>query len=982
MYKPLTGYTTENGLSLNSVNDLLFDRNGFLWIATADGLQRFDGYDFLTFKNDPADKTSLAENYVGKLYEDNDGNLWITTRNGISLKRKQHFEFIDFSTRLPMNDSKFQVCCVKETDSSVWVLNYPYGLYSINKHSLKADKITSFGTTGNTEHIWQLSSLNHRNKQVWIRKGSGYDGDIYFITNKGIQVFHNEKKVKQFFLLPVKEDSLVMITDNMIYKASVKDPFLPARILQQPFDASMLDNPYTVPKMIGDHEWLLQGSGQMLVYDEIKEAVTASPYNEFFTGNANRYLYNSMNDDNGNTWMGYNGIGGIKVFSPQKFDIFKRPDKEALPYCLGTDSASNVYVGIYLGDIEVYNSTGKFIKKIVLPGADKKFGSARGMAMIDRSTLIVKSTWDELYSIDVNTGALTRLHHLLPLKTDSAVADFELCMQKTGDNEVWFSYRNAILSLQKKNDQYSCHNICTIPSARRINSFLKIPAGDTWIGTTSGMWKFGKNGFQHIASANEYIKNINQYGNRIWAATTNGILIIENEKIVRRLGAKDGLPNSFVYAVLFDEKGNAWASTNKGLARITPGNQPGDTAWKVTSYTDKEGLQGEEFNTDGFCKTADGTLYFAGVNGINFFKPNDIIRNKLAAQTMLTGIEINGMPWLPKLQPEFINTINLSYQQNNIRLSFSCMDLTVPAKNQYKFLLKGFQDEWSKPQTNNSIQYILPPGDYKLYVLGSNYEGTWNKEPLLIYINISPPWYQALWARTIFILLALIAAGLVFYFISRSRYQKKLRQLQLQRDVQKEKERLSRDLHDNLGSQLTWLSNNISQLENLVEQQQSPQQKLSSLKEGAGELMQTLRETIWILNKDKISCAELCDKVVSFAVRHIESCPGIKLEIEEDLSSEIILSSTQALQVFRICQEAINNSCKHAAATQLSIAVHANNERFTISIGDNGKGFELGSGERTDHYGLQNMKQRAEEANLIFTINSSISKGTVITLSV
>src|SRR5205814_2206305 len=185
------------------------------------------------------------------------------------------------------------------------------------------------------------------------------------------------------------------------------------------------------------------------------------------------------------------------------------------------------------------------------------------------------------------------------------------------------------------------------------------------------------------------------------------------------------------------------------------------------------------------------------INGINFFKPQNLVRKSEPSQTMLTAIEVNNQPYQPYLQPEFIQTISLPHTSNNIRLSFAYMDLTVPERNQYKFWLKGFQSDWTQPQTNNEVQYILPPGEYHLYVLGANYEGVWSKDPLVLNINILPPWYQTATAKIVFLLFALGAVAVIFYFISKNRYQKKLQKLQMEQEVQKEKQRLSRDLHDN-----------------------------------------------------------------------------------------------------------------------------------------------------------------------------------------
>lgn len=202
----------------------------------------------------------------------------------------------------------------------------------------------------------------------------------------------------------------------------------------------------------------------------------------------------------------------------------------------------------------------------------------------------------------------------------------------------------------------------------------------------------------------------------------------------------------------------------------------------------------------------------------------------------------------------------------------------------------------------------------------------------------------------------------------------------MEQEVQKEKERLSRDLHDNLGAQITWLSNNISQVETARQQQQPLEQKMNRLKEGAGELMQTLRETIWILNKDQVSAIDFFDKLVNHASKYMEGYPSMQLQTEENISAGIELHSGQALQLFRICQEAVTNTCKHAQAGILSLKASSAHNLFSITISDNGKGFDLDD-ENPGHYGLQNMQQRAKESSLALQVESGPGKGTSITIT-
>lgn len=977
----LIEYTTENGLSLNSVNDLHFDKQGFLWVTTADGLQKFDGYRFQTFRHDDADKKSLPENSVSLVYEDMLGNFWLTHRTGLCFKPKGRNEFTDLTAAImDSTQLKYPLLCVNETDSSMWVLKFPAGIYSVNKVSLQINKVFHFPEDFNRGSFFIVSLFREKGDRVWFRRSEDKTADLFEITDKGILHYPNKRKEEIHFLIKDRNDSIVVITDKVMYKALAADPFEPLRILKESIDTSDFST-YSIPaKKIANGQYLLQGIKKIWTYDSKKEELAVFPYEAYFPPEQIRYLHTSAFDQHQNSWLGYNGIGGIKVISVQKFNLFKRPNKDALTYTLTGDEQGKIFAGIYLGDIEVYDKKGQFLQKIELPDRHTLFGSPRAMAMIDSVTLVVKSTLNELYAVDTRKGTVRSLTHLLP-STDSLNRVFEMGIQKIGNAEVWVSYYDKILSVKKKGNEFKAGIVCTLPAKEQINSIYKDDANRLWIGSLSGLWLFEKGNVVKIPMPTAYVKHVNQHPDgSIWLATTNGLYILDNKKISRYLNIKDGLPNSFVYSVLFDDAGNGWVSTNRGLAKISRAVSGKDTIFSIINYSAREGLQGDEFNTKGYYRSSDGTLYFAGVNGINFFKPQNLVSKDEPSKTMLTEIEVNNQPYLPELQPEFINSISLPHHQNNIRLSFACMDFTVPEKNQYKFWLKGFQNDWTLPQKNNTVQYILPPGEYDLHVLSANYEGVWSKEPLVVHISILPPWYQTTWAIIIFAILALSIVAAVFFFISRNRYQRKLRTLQMEQEVQKEKQRLSRDLHDNLGAQITWLSNNISQVETAQQQEQPVGQKMSRLKEGAGELMQTLRETIWILNKDKVSAIEFFDKLVSHASKYIEGYPSMRLHTEEDISSVLQLNSGQALQLFRICQEAVTNACKHSGAAQLTIVAASDEKHFSIRINDNGKGFDS-SKENPGHYGLQNMQQRAEESGLTLTIQSEPGKGTHIIIT-
>lgn len=223
-------------------------------------------------------------------------------------------------------------------------------------------------------------------------------------------------------------------------------------------------------------------------------------------------------------------------------------------------------------------------------------------------------------------------------------------------------------------------------------------------------------------------------------------------------------------------------------------------------------------------------------------------------------------------------------------------------------------------------------------------------------------------------------AGLIFYYL----YQKRsIRQkTQMQQLVQEEKERLSRDLHDNLGSQMALLSNNIESLEINFKKQQLGDDSIEKVKSTSKQLLQTLREAIWILNKEQVTAQEFFDKLIDYTQRYLQSYPGIQLQVKENFTGKRQLNSNEALQLFRICQEAITNACKYSSSESLLLHGAAADNKFIITIQDFGKGFDREEVNKSGHYGLKNMQQRAAAIAAAITIEGAVTKGVSITVTI
>lgn len=231
----------------------------------------------------------------------------------------------------------------------------------------------------------------------------------------------------------------------------------------------------------------------------------------------------------------------------------------------------------------------------------------------------------------------------------------------------------------------------------------------------------------------------------------------------------------------------------------------------------------------------------------------------------------------------------------------------------------------------------------------------------------------------IFISLLCLAAAVFYSFYQKRNAKQKL---QMQQQVQEEKERLSRDLHDNLGSQMALLLNNIENLDINFKKQSGIDEYIEKVKGTSKQLLQTLRETIWILNKEQVTAQDFFDKLVDYTHRYLQSYPGIQLKIEESFSGNKLLNSNEALQLFRICQETITNACKYSGSESLLLQGTTMQHSFKVMIKDIGKGFAGDIVNAEGHYGLKNMCQRAASVHAELDICSAPGEGVAVTIKV
>ncbi|MGB5275150.1 MAG: two-component regulator propeller domain-containing protein, partial [Flavobacteriaceae bacterium] len=347
---------------------------------------------------------------------------------------------------------------------------------------------------------------------------------------------------------------------------------------------------------------------------------------------------------------------------------------------------------------------------------------------------------------------------------------------KDNKSNIWLGTReNGLIQFDKNKGEinkfvFDPQDINSLPS-NNIRVITEDTSGNLWIGTeANGVARYNptSNTFKHFyqdsssnANINNSIKSLYFSPNGIlWIGTNGGGLnaLDTAEETFYRYTTDDGLANNVIYAILPDVQGNLWLSSNKGITKFTP-SQNRSTAPMVVNYSNYDGLA-TEFNTGAYHMDNDGTLYFGGLDGFYWFRPEDIRENQILPKTSITVFEVLG-----ESTPMIPGTV-LNHNQNTLSFSFTSLQYSLPEKNDYQYKLINHDEDWVYSGNINTVRYAqLPPNDYIFQVKSSNYDGVWNEQPTTFSFSIAQPWYWTVWAKIAYGLLLIgLVYGIFLYF--------------------------------------------------------------------------------------------------------------------------------------------------------------------------------------------------------------------------
>ena len=792
----LGNLSIEQGLSQSTAECMAQDSSGFLWIGTQDGLNRYDGYNFVVYKPMPDDSLSISDNYIRCLYVDKYGKMWIGTDNGLNEYNPSFDSFTAFKSKHSDSlsiSSNTVTTITGDAFGNLWVgtdngLNYFDRSKNVFVHYLHNDNDKS-SLSNNSINTSFIDSEN----RLWI--GTANNLDLFDPKTRTFKHYLDNSQEKN---LPINDGiysiageqsgNLWIGTYHGLYKFNVNNNTFTH------FKHSISDNKSissdSIRVVYVDKNgviWLGTQNNGLNYYDPVSgifRTLESSVVN--FTNSSDKQVRSLLQDREGLLWIGTFTSGVYKYNERKKlFGLIKIDDQpgnnleENDISAIYKDQNNNIWIGsFYAGVIKLDEKTGKYINYKHSSSSNSLIHNFINVIFADQKGFIWIGTTEGLDKFDPRINKFYHFKHESE-NINSLGANYINAITNDDAGNLWVGLIGGGMDMLNsvankfahfKHDPLNSNSI----SSNEVNYLFFDNEGTLWIGTNgSGLDRFNpKTGnFKHYihdannqkSLCNNVVLDIYEFpgdaSGTLWSATAGGGIskLNKNTGHFDNYSEKDGLANNEVYGILGDKNGNLWSSTNNGISKFNIFKQT------FRNYNQSDGLQSNEFNQGAFFQGKDGKMYFGGKSGINAFFPDSIKHNSYDPQVVFTSFKAYNKPINLNRSIWKTDQIELSYKDNILSFTFAALSYNDPDKNKFAYMLKGLNDNWINKNTNGEVTFTnLPPGKYTLLVKGTNNDGLWSSHIASINIIILPPFWQTWWFRTI---IALVLIALVYFII-------------------------------------------------------------------------------------------------------------------------------------------------------------------------------------------------------------------------
>ena len=981
----LLNWTVDNGLSMNRCHAMMKDSTGFLWITTQVGLNRFDGNSFKIYFADKKKHGSLAGSRIAGIVEDSLHNIWVGTDKGLSRYDIKADTFKNFYPDIPTAGSNSFIIPFSTTQNDVYCLEPEFKITAYNIHSFAKRILTDsfYANVGYDFSMPSSSVFDEASNSAWMIDGAGL---LEISLSDGHKTHH---------ALPLNKTHKgdFHATRGMCYDhfrntiwLSTTEGLLQFQIRNKEFKwVPALEN---IEKVQGfdmhegiyvDHQgrvWFCNNRQGLMMYDPDKESIAAVFRDSTQQRKVSEAVYSIYCDKEGSVWIGTSNMNGLYQLIPYSQCLLHYEAKENVPGSLSSKYVSNIKRGPNgtmwvttpngLNILDIKANSFSVLKRKDMPGISGESLISLAMDTSAGKAWLWVNDKKSMFEMDINTKKCREVIFKDPMNNTISPDSYDYF---TPVKHGYLVHVNTHGVFAVNKDSAVAHEIISMPNLKitRIEPigedviFLRLfgSAGSiTYRKNNNGNW------IKSSCPLDSVIWNCiwyNESDKTCWAAGRNLLTHYDkNFKVIREYLGGEQTATFNISNITSDGYGTIWVVNPTNIARLDT------TTGKIILLSEKDGYQKQKYNWISPVATdIYGNVYLGPVGtGFDKVEPQNFVSEYPPVKVYLQSLEVNHQSYSTRMAVDAVTHLRLKYFQNNFSIQAGIMDYYSQGKgnNRIRYKLTGVEKNWQYAPSNFIIRYAgLPPGSYSLVIQASNANDDWNGPSKILIVHISPPFWKTWWFILLIVLLIAAAINALFRF--------RLRQKMLVHNV---RQKLHRDLHDDVGATLSSIKVYTEMLQN------NPDGTLISelIKSNAIDMIDKLEIIAWATNPQHDSFKSFRDLINKYASA-ICHTKNIDFNLQSDgVNENMIMPGDVRQNLLLICKEAINNIIKYSEASKCAVRLFIKDRKFHFTISDNGKGFSgsiKGSGT-----GWKNMQKRTQELNGIIKIESEQNNGTII----
>lgn len=960
------------GLPQRSVISMVQTRDGYLWLGTVKGLVRFDGARYETFNTE--NTPGLQGNTIVYLLEDSQGGLWIGADQSVALLRNGELATLEIPT-VPGGSAeggRLQAAC-EDVTGAVWL--YLRDGRLVRCRDGKVENVWWDGIRADNRFI-----VSDKNGQIWIGAGTFLFRLASDVRDEDFQL------LLQNHMLPGPLDYLLASRSGGFWM------FVNGRIHKVPPEGftNAVEVATQYPWQRAPIKAVIEDRRGNLVVGTLNERVfvlTPEVESHAITNISQETALSLCEDREGNLWVGTDG-GGLNQVRVNPFELVP-PTVKKVVQSVAKDASGGLWFGYNGGGVTYWKD-----------GVSKDYGVTEGLiglqennnpnfsaVLVDRQQKVWVGTRDlglfEFVGGRFSPVREPRLRQAyrsvsalfedrngnLWVGTDAGLAKWDGTLWR------WFTVQSGL-------------------TANHITAIAEDASGALWIGTKrNGLNRWHEEKFTAFHRADglpgESITALYvDKENVLWVGTGNGLARYQSGKWTR-FGVRDGLVSGDISYILDDEREHLWVGSNLGLMRLTKASLNAQALGKSFGivcrvYNEEDGLPTSECtqgSQPAACRTDDGRLWLPTIRGLVGVNPADLMPNTNPPPVVIESVLFDDQEQKTnRLSSGVLQKLVVPASVERLEVFCSSLNLTAPGRARFRYWLEGHEVGWSAPTERRNASYSkLPPDNYRLHVQASNEDGVWNTSGAILEILVLPPFWKTWWFRTLVVVALLGSVAGIVYLISTQKLQRQLALLRQQEALERERARIARDLHDQLGANLTQvglLGEMVIEDKNLPAEIESHAQQICQT---ARTTSDALDEIVWAANPSNDTLEGLVNYACKYAQDYLSLADlRYRLDVPPTLPA-INIPPELRHNVFLAFKESVNNVVKHAQASEVKIRLRLNDGDFRIEIEDDGRG-PAGAATKTGRNGLRNMRKRMEDVGGSFEMQPGAERGTLVRL--